>query len=113
EAAAMMPVQVARINPPTDTIDAGQTASFEASIPRVPDAVFSWYETPTGGAPVFTGANFTTPPLLENKTYYVEAFSPLDGLHSLIRTAVPIVVRPLNNLDCGAAATQSSGTSGI
>src|SRR5690606_26139080 len=25
----------------------------------------------------------------------------------------PIVVRPLNNLDCGAAATQSSGTSGI
>ncbi|WP_158642532.1 immunoglobulin domain-containing protein, partial [Chitinophaga japonensis] len=113
EAAAMMPVQVTRINPPTDTIDAGQTASFEASIPRIPDAVFSWYETPTGGAPVFTGANFTTPPLLEDKIYYVEAFSPVDGLHSLIRTAVPIVVRPANNLDCGAATTQSNGVSGI
>jgi len=113
EAAAMMPVQVTRINPPTDTIDAGQTASFEAGIPRIPDAVFSWYETPTGGAPVFTGGSFTTPPLLESKTYYVEAFSPVDGLHSLIRTAVPIVVRPLNNLDCGAATTQTPGTGGL
>jgi gliding motility-associated-like protein len=113
EAAAMMPVQVTRINPPSDTIPAGQTATFEASIPRIPDATFSWYETPTGGTPVFTGANFTTPPLLQNKTYYVEAFSPVDGLHSLIRTAVPITVLPVNELACGAANTQSSGTSGV
>lgn len=113
EAAAMMPVQVARINPPSDTIPAGQTASFEASLPRIPDAIFNWYETPTGGAPVFTGSNFTTPPLMENKTYYVEAFSQVDGLHSLIRTAVPITVVPVNNLACGAANAQSSGTAGV
>ncbi|KAA2244788.1 T9SS type B sorting domain-containing protein [Chitinophaga agrisoli] len=113
EATAMMPVQVTRITPASDTVDAGQTARFGASIPRIPDATFSWYETPTGGAPVFTGNEFTTPPLIGNKTYYVEAFSPGDGLHSLIRTAVPIIVRPLNTLTCGAATTQSSGTSGV
>ncbi len=113
EAAAMMPVQVTRITPASDTVDAGQTARFGASIPRIPDATFSWYETPTGGAPVFTGNEFTTPPLIGNKTYYVEAFSPSDGLHSLIRTAVPIFVRQLNTLTCGAATTQSSGTSGV
>lgn len=113
EAAAMMPVQVTRINPATDTIPAGQTASFEAAIPRIPDATFTWYETPTGGSPVFSGANFTTPPLLENKTYYVEAYSPSDGLHSLLRTAVPITVTAVNELVCGAATTQSAGTSGV
>lgn len=113
EAAAMMPVQVARINPATDTIPAGQTASFEAGIPRIPDATFSWYETPEGGTAVFTGANFTTPPLLQNKTYYVEAYSPVDGLHSLIRTAVPITVMAVNELACGIATTQSAGTTGV
>jgi len=113
EAAAMMPVQVTRINPTTDTIPAGQSASFAAAIPRIPDATFTWYETPTGGTPVFSGANFTTPPLLENKTYYVEAYSPSDGLHSLIRTAVPITVSAVNELACGAATTQSAGTAGV
>jgi len=113
EAAAMMPVQVTRVNPTTDTIPAGQSASFAAAIPRIPDATFTWYETPTGGTPVFSGANFTTPPLLENKTYYVEAYSPSDGLHSLIRTAVPITVSAVNELACGAATTQSAGTSGV
>jgi gliding motility-associated-like protein len=113
EAAAMMPVQVTRINPASDTILAGETASFEAAIPRIPDATFSWYETPTGGKPVFSGVNFTTPPLLENKTYYVAAYSPADGLHSLIRTAVPITVTAVNELLCGAATTQSAGTAGI
>jgi gliding motility-associated-like protein len=113
EAAAMMPVQVARITPPSDTIPAGQTAGFEAGIPRIPGATFSWYETPAGGTPVFSGANFTTPPLLQNKVYYVEAYSPVDGLHSLIRTAVPITVTAVNELVCGAATTQSAGTAGV
>ena len=113
EAAAMMPVQVTRVNPASDTVEVGKTASFTAGIPRIPNATFSWYETPTGGTPVFTGANFTTPDILDNKVYYVEAFSPNDGLHSLIRTAVPIYAKAVNNLLCGAAATQSAGTSGV
>ncbi|WP_298736884.1 gliding motility-associated C-terminal domain-containing protein [uncultured Chitinophaga sp.] len=113
EAAAMMPVQVTRVNPTTDSIPAGQSASFTAAIPRIPDATFSWYDTPTGGTPVFSGADFTTPPLLENTTYYVEAYSPSDGLHSLIRTAVPVTVTAVNELACGAATNQAAGTSGV
>lgn len=113
EAAAMMPVQVTRVNPASDTVEIGNPASFTAGIPRIPDATFSWYETPEGGTPVYTGADFTTPDLLDNKVYYVEAFSPSDGLHSLIRTAVPVYVKVANSLDCGAADAQSNSTTGV
>lgn len=87
EAAAFMPVTV---TPPAPTIANGSTATMTAAV-RAPGATFNWYETPTGGTPVGTGAGFTTPPLSRSKKYYVEAATP-DGKTSFARTEVPVTV---------------------
>ncbi|WP_316819950.1 putative Ig domain-containing protein [Pedobacter gandavensis] len=57
---------------------------------------YNWYTSSTGGTSVFTGPTFTSPALLANTTYYVEAMSP--GCVGSSRTAVPITVNPIVNL---------------
>ncbi|RPD37963.1 gliding motility-associated C-terminal domain-containing protein [Chitinophaga barathri] len=111
EAAAFVPVTV---TPPSATVPFGHDTTFTASI-RFPGATFSWYDTPTGGTPLFTGAVFNTPVLIADKTYYVEAATP-DGLKSYIRTAVPVTVTvgPASpDLSCGRGITQTNSTFGL
>lgn len=113
EAIAMTPVTVA---PSPATITTGQTATLNASLPSIPGVIFNWYETKEGGSPVHTGSSLTTPPLFADKTYYVEAVSPADGLISIQRTAVEVDVNGATGngpLSCSGAQTQSSGTSGL
>jgi hypothetical protein len=50
------------------TINCGDTAVLNAAS----NVTISWYNAPTGGAPIDTGATFTTPPLNYNTTYYVQ-----------------------------------------
>lgn len=87
EAAAFMPVTV---TPPSSVVPSGGTATMEASV-RAPGATYTWYDTPTGGTPLATTAEFTTPPLTRSKTYYAEASTP-DGLTSFHRTAANVTV---------------------
>ncbi len=51
------------------------------NLSAVPNAgsVINWYTTSTGGVPIFTGNNFTTPSINNTTTYYVEskAFGPI------------------------------------
>ncbi|GAA3914890.1 T9SS type B sorting domain-containing protein [Chitinophaga oryziterrae] len=113
EAAAMTPVTV---TPSSASITAGQTATFAATLPSIPGAIFNWYETKTGGAPVYTGSSFTTPPLYQDKTYYIEAVSPTDGLISIERTGVSVSVTNTSGngaLSCSGAKTQNNGVIGI
>lgn len=113
EAAAMIPVTV---TPSPANVNAGQTATLTASIPGIPNAVFNWYDVPTGGAPVHTGSTFTTPPNYADKTYYVEAVSPTDGLISIERTAVTVDVTDTTGngaLSCSGATTQNNGITGL
>jgi hypothetical protein len=113
EAAAMIPVTV---TPSPANIIAGETATLNASIPVIPDAIFNWYDVPTGGAPVHTGSAFTTPPQYADKTYYVEAVSPSDGLISIERTAVTVDVTDTTGngpLSCSGATTQNNGITGL
>ncbi|WP_343667182.1 gliding motility-associated C-terminal domain-containing protein [Chitinophaga sp.] len=113
EAAAMIPVTV---TPSPANVYAGETATLNASIPAIPDAVFNWYDVPTGGAPVHTGSSFTTPPMYAGKTYYVEALSPSDGLVSIERTAVTVNVTDTTAngaLSCSGATTQNNGVTGL
>ncbi|SDF17416.1 Ig-like domain-containing protein [Chitinophaga filiformis] len=113
EAIAMTPVTVA---PSPATINAGATATLNATLPNIPGAIFNWYETPEGGSPIYTGSSFKTPPLFQNKTYYVEAISPADGLVSITRTAVAVNVNNASGngqLSCSGSQTQSAGTGGI
>jgi len=53
---------------------------------------FNWYTAATGGTPVFTGAQYTTPALTANTTYYVEA--SLGSCVSPTRAAASVNVNP-------------------
>jgi len=75
------------------SICSGQTASLEATAPL--GATFYWYTTASGGTPIFTGANFTTPILLSNTLYYVEAV--IGTCSSDTRTAVSVNVTSTPN----------------
>ncbi|WP_419699980.1 gliding motility-associated C-terminal domain-containing protein [Mucilaginibacter sp. NFX135] len=53
---------------------------------------FNWYTTPTGGTPIFTGNQYTTPALTANTSYYVEAAA--GGCTSSIRAKADVIVNP-------------------
>lgn len=50
----------------------GSTAVLSASSSQS-GVTFEWFTAPTGGTPVFTGAQYTTPALTATTNYYVEA----------------------------------------
>ncbi|MFC4746176.1 hypothetical protein ACFO5S_01880, partial [Flavobacterium branchiicola] len=54
-------------------------------------ATINWYTDPTGGTPLYTGADFTTPSLSATTTYYVGATTTA-GCSSASRIAVAAVV---------------------
>jgi gliding motility-associated-like protein len=58
---------------PTQTCS-GSVAVLTATSAQ-PGVTFNWYNAATGGAPIFTGATFTTPELTASRSYYVEAAS--------------------------------------
>jgi gliding motility-associated-like protein len=61
--------------------------------PTQSGVVYNWYAAATGGTPVFTGAQFTTPVLTANISYYVEASA--NGCVSPARTKADAVVNPI------------------
>ena len=56
-------------------------------------AIFSWYNTVTGGDPIFVGESFTTTETAR-RNYYVGASSP-EGCNSLNRTPVTVTINPI------------------
>ena len=48
-------------------------AVFNLTASATPGASIDWYENASGGAPIATGATFTTPSLTETTVYYVSA----------------------------------------
>jgi gliding motility-associated-like protein len=73
------------------TITSGQTATLVATPPT--NATINWYTAATGGTPVGTGNNFTTPVLTANTTYYAESAS--GSCVSPTRTPVLVTVNPI------------------
>ncbi|UPK70227.1 gliding motility-associated C-terminal domain-containing protein [Chitinophaga filiformis] len=109
EVAAMIPVTVL----PQPAKTAYNTPITLTPTIRLSNPVFHWYTAPQGGAPVFTGSGpFTTPSLIRNTTYYVEAEDPA-GTTSLVRTAVPVTIGggtgPLWTFGTGQQAPVTSG----
>jgi gliding motility-associated-like protein len=72
----------------SDTICAGDSTLLTAI---APGGVYKWYDVATGGSPLFTGNNFHTPVLYNNKTYYVEVISA-DNCLSTSRTPVTVTM---------------------
>ncbi|TND10665.1 MAG: PKD domain-containing protein [Bacteroidetes bacterium] len=67
----------------------GSSATLTASTSAT---TLAWYTTPTGGSPIGTGSPFTTPPLVGNTSYYVEAQN--GGCVSPTRTQVDVIANP-------------------
>lgn len=52
-----------------------------------------WYDSPTGGTPLFVGTTFVTPELNRNTTFYAQAVNNNQCV-SATRTAAPVVIVP-------------------
>jgi len=82
---------------------------------------YNWYLTPLTGTPIFTGAEFTTPPVNNNITYYVEAVNNATGCVSFTpRTvvnvsaiAMPTVTAQGADVCAGETATLTTNNSDI
>ncbi|WP_199121341.1 putative Ig domain-containing protein, partial [Pedobacter sp. ASV28] len=76
-----------------------------------PDAsiVYKWYDAPTGGTELFTGATYNISALSSNKTYYVEATK--SGCTSAGRAAIAVTVnsRPVLPQVQAAVSTINAG----
>jgi len=71
--------------------------------------IYNWYSSATGGTSLYTGANFTTPALSANTTYYVEAINT-GGCNSTTRTTVNVTVVPLPQVTAsGTSVCMGSG----
>jgi len=75
---------------PTQTCS-GSVAVLTATSTQ-PGVTFNWYNDATGGAPIFTGATFTTTELTASRSYYVEAAS--GGCVSPTRAKADVIVNP-------------------
>src|SRR5690606_29045345 len=55
------------VTPSSASVLSGQTIHLEVQNP-VAGVVYRWYSAASGGTPVFTGTELTTPPLFSNTT---------------------------------------------
>lgn len=64
--------------PPAPTAAPGYSCTSPASVTLTASGsgTLNWYANPTGGAILYTGTNYTTPPLSSNTTYYVSSLVP-------------------------------------
>ncbi|PUZ26800.1 gliding motility-associated C-terminal domain-containing protein [Chitinophaga costaii] len=87
---ATPPVPV--VTPDADTLCAHSNTTLLATS-NTPGVIFNWYSSATGGSPISTGPNFTTPLLDTTTTYYVETVAGTCA--SSTRVAVKVVINPI------------------
>ncbi|RYY52672.1 MAG: T9SS type B sorting domain-containing protein, partial [Chitinophagaceae bacterium] len=113
------PVKVTVANTPAVPVVAavpsvcvGSTAVISVTSP-VAGVTYSWFTTATGGTAIATGAQFTTPAVTANITYYVEASN--GTCVNSTRKAVPVTTKPLPALPQvqASATTVNSGQTAV
>jgi gliding motility-associated-like protein len=77
----------------TVNICANNTATFTVANARA-GVTYKWYNSPTGGTSIFTGATFNTGALTSTTTYYVEASRTANGCANPNREAATANVTP-------------------
>ncbi|WP_184549087.1 PKD-like domain-containing protein [Mucilaginibacter sp. FT3.2] len=71
------------------TVCSGSVISLHADVPF---GVIDWFDTPSGGTPLITSPDYTTPALTANTTYYVQ--TTLNNCQSS-RVPVTVTVNPI------------------
>jgi gliding motility-associated-like protein len=92
---------------PGTSVCYGSTASLSVTSSTA-GLQIDWYNVPTGGTPLITSPDYTTPPLTTTTTYYVQASA--NGCISS-RTAVTVTVSSQQQAPTAGGATICSGTS--
>ncbi len=97
------------------TVCSGTPAVLSVLQPS-PGVLYNWYTSVSGGTPVYTGTNFTTPILSANTNFYLEAVNA-NGCASAQRVLVSVAVTPKpanpvvavnnSNINAGQTATLS------
>ncbi|MDB5130931.1 MAG: hypothetical protein JWR02_680 [Mucilaginibacter sp.] len=85
----------------------GGTASLSVTSPTT-GLQIDWYNVPSGGTPLITSPDYTTPPLTTTTTYYVQASA--SGCISP-RTPVTVTVNSQQQAPAASGVTICSGTS--
>ena len=97
----------------------GQGATLTASGST---GLYRWYNQPSGGSVLGTGATFATPAMYAQATYYVEAVNSYNNPNCISpRAALVVTVNPLamptitgDTVTCGGTATLSAaGSTGL
>ena len=101
------PVNIVVHSTPISPVIAGSqeicSGNSVALVATAPGGTYYWYDTLTGGTPIFIGDHFITPVLTKSKTYYVEVKSE-ELCFSVSRTPVKITVNeiPISPVVVGA-----------
>ncbi|MEJ7693829.1 PKD domain-containing protein, partial [Daejeonella sp.] len=93
------------------TICTGGTATLTAT---GPGGTYSWYSASTGGTLLGTGANFTTPVLTANTTYYVETLLGCVSARTPVTvsvTAPPLAPTAAGTTICAGSTATLTATS--
>ena len=85
-------------------ICSGSAASLSINNP-VTGITYTWYASAVGGVALGSGTTFTTPALLADATYYVEASA--GSCLSPTRTAVPVTVSPVPDVPVITSANET------
>ncbi|WEK18363.1 MAG: gliding motility-associated C-terminal domain-containing protein [Candidatus Pedobacter colombiensis] len=91
----------------SSTICSGSSAILSAT---APGGTYQWYDAATNGNLLSNNANYTTPTLTSNKTYYVQTI--MNGCTSQ-RTAVTVQVNPIPPAPTATGITICSGNAGV
>ncbi len=87
------------------------TSAVLTAITTDENAVINWYSLQTGGTPLFTGLNFTTPAITAVTTYYVEVTDKISGCISPFR--FPVTVQFIQPLTAPVVSVLTSTTSSV
>lgn len=90
--AVAYPIPAAPIASDNDRCGPG-SVTLTASSP-IGSPVFDWFENPTGGSSLHTGASYATPSLSSTRSYYVEVTST-DNCKSSSRTEVQAIINTI------------------
>lgn len=97
---------------PTGAVGASVCVNNTATLSATPPAgcTIDWYDTPTNGSLLASGANsYTTPSLSATKIYYAEARNTTTGCKSASRLAVTATVIPLPSIIATPSGTTLNG----
>ncbi len=91
---------------PTPAFRCGTGTVALSGTPGANATTLRWYAALTGGTPLATATNYTTPSISSTTTYYIESYNAASDCFSSPRVAITATVRPVPNAAVSIASQQ-------